>query len=192
MSDDKKPIQHFYNPEAAICYGCGVNNEAGLHIQTFWDGEVGHCTFMPRPEHTAFPGYVYGGLIASLIDCHSIGTAIAAMYDAAGREPGTGPEITCVTGNLNVSYRKPTPTGVELKVEARIKDLSEKKAVVTSELIADGEVCAVGEVVAVRVPSRIFKQRQCFVVHLHGLLTGRCSIDTTQLAGWKKTRILLL
>ena len=158
MPDEQKPIQHFYNPETATCYGCGFNNASGLHIETYWDGEVGHCTFTPRPEHTAFPGFVYGGLIASLIDCHSIGTATAAMYDAAEREPGTGSEITCVTGNLNVSYKKPTPIQADLKLEARIKELTDKKAIVTSELIANGEVCAVGEVVAVRVPSRMFEK----------------------------------
>jgi acyl-coenzyme A thioesterase PaaI-like protein len=155
MSQKQKPIQDYYNPDAAICYGCGRNNENGLHIQTFWDGEIGHASFMPRPEHTAFPGYVYGGLIASLVDCHSMGTAISAWYAAEGREPGTAPEITCVTGNLNVSYKKPTPIGVELKLEARIKALTEKKAVVLVDVMVDGEICAVGETVAVRVSSRL-------------------------------------
>ena len=155
MTDSSKMIQETYQPEAAICYGCGINNEHGLHIQTRWDGEIGHCIFTPRPEHTAFPGYVYGGLLASLIDCHSMGTAIAAMYDAEKREPGSSPEITCVTGNLNVSYKKPTPIGVELKLESRIKELTEKKAIVTTDVIADGIICVTGEVVAVRVPSRL-------------------------------------
>ncbi|MEO1162301.1 MAG: PaaI family thioesterase [Chloroflexota bacterium] len=155
MTDDIIPIQDTYNPEAAVCYGCGFNNPDGLHIKTRWDGEVGHCTFTPQPEHTAFPGYVYGGLLASLIDCHSLGTAIAAMYEAAGRAPDSDPRITCVTGNLNVSYRKPTPIGAELKIEARIKEMSEKKAIVTSEVLVDGEVVVTGEVVAVRVPSRM-------------------------------------
>jgi len=158
MPEDTTPIQKFYNPDAAICYGCGYNNPHGLHIQTQWDGEVGHSEFNPRPEHTAFPGYVYGGLLASLVDCHSIGTAIAAMYDAAGREPGSEPEITCVTGKLSVSYHKPTPMGVTLKLECRVKELTEKKAVITTEIIANGEVCVTGETVAVRVPSRLMEQ----------------------------------
>jgi acyl-coenzyme A thioesterase PaaI-like protein len=158
MTDtDITPIQQHYDPETAICYGCGPYNPHGLHIETRWNGEVGHCTFTPRPEHTAFPGYVYGGLIASLIDCHSIGTAVAAMYDAAGLSPDADEEITCVTGKLSVSYHKPTPMGKELTIEARIKEIHEKKAVVTSELKAGGEVCVTGEVVAVRVPSRNFK-----------------------------------
>lgn len=152
---EHNPIQASYHPDAAICYGCGYNNPAGLHIQTYWDGAVGVCTFTPRPEHTAFPGYVYGGLLASLIDCHSIGTAIAAMYEAEGRAPGTMPEITCVTGNLNVTYHKPTPIDAELRLETRVKELSEKKAIVTTELFAGEAVCVTGEVVAVRVRSRL-------------------------------------
>jgi acyl-coenzyme A thioesterase PaaI-like protein len=154
VTNTPKPIQHFYNPEVAICYGCGFNNDNGLHIETIWDGEVGRCSFTPRPEHTAFPGYVYGGLLASLIDCNSTGTAVAAMYAAAGREPGTEPEITCVTGNLNVTYKKPTPIGVELKLESRVKEITDKKVIVTTNLYANDEICVLGEVVTVRVPSR--------------------------------------
>lgn len=156
MLHQHKFIQDSYSPTTAICYGCGINNPDGLHIKTYWDGTIGHCEFMPRPEHTAFSNYVYGGLIASIIDCHSIGTAIAAMYDAAGREAGTEPEITCVTGNLNISFKKPTPTGYILKLEARIKELSEKKAIVVTELSANGEIRVIGETIAIRVPSRSF------------------------------------
>src|SRR5690349_1412586 len=115
MMHQHKFVQDSYSPNTAICYGCGINNAKGLHLKTYWDGSIGHCEFTPYPEHTAFPNYVYGGLIASIIDCHSIGTAIAAMYQAAGREIGSDPEITCVTGNLNISYKKPTPTGFVLK-----------------------------------------------------------------------------
>lgn len=153
------PIQHFYNDSTAICYGCGKHNPDGLHIQTYWDGEVGRGTFEPRPEHTAFPGFVYGGLLASLIDCHSIGTAIAAMYDAEQRTPGSTPEITCVTGNLNVSYLRPTPIGVPLQLEARIKALTERKAIVTCSVFAEGRETVSADVVAVRVRSRDFLNR---------------------------------
>jgi acyl-coenzyme A thioesterase PaaI-like protein len=148
------PIQNFYNDNTAICYGCGRHNANGLHIQTYWDGTEGVCHFTPRDYHTAFPGVVYGGLLASLIDCHSIGTAIAAMFDAEGRPPGTDPEITCVTGNLNVDYLKPTPMDIELTLRARIEELTERKAIVTCSLYA-GEVETVrARVIAVRVKSR--------------------------------------
>lgn len=149
-----KAIQDFYNEDTAICYGCGRNNPEGLHVRTIWDGRQGVFRFTPRPYHTAFPGVVYGGLIASLIDCHCTGTAIAAAYDAAGRAPGSKPEITFVTGNLNVSYLVPAPIDRELVLRSRIKEMGPKKAVVSCSLFSDETECARGEVVAVRVASR--------------------------------------
>ncbi len=151
---DKLPIQHFYPDEVAICYGCGRLNADGLHIQTYWDGAEGTARFTPRPYHSAFPGFVYGGLLASLIDCHSMGTAIAATYHAEGRTPGSDPEVTYVTGNLNVTYLKPTPLGSELLLRARVQELTPKKALVSVSVFAGEQECARGEVVAVRVKSR--------------------------------------
>ncbi len=154
----EKPIQDCYPDEVAVCYGCGRKNPDGLHIETLWDGEEGVCRFMPRPYHTAFPGFVYGGLIASLIVCHSMGTGIAAAYQAAGRAPGTDPEITYVTGSLTVKYLKPTPAGVELVLRSRVTEMQEKKAVVSTSVYADEVECVTGEVVAVRVPSRMMQR----------------------------------
>jgi acyl-coenzyme A thioesterase PaaI-like protein len=153
----EKPIQDYYSDETAVCYGCGRNNPDGLHIQTRWDGREGVCRFTPEPQHTAFPGFVYGGLVASLIDCHSMGTAIAAAYEAAGRAPGTEPEITYVTGSLSVRYLKPTPVGVELVLRSRVTEMLEKKATVVTSVSADGVECVSGEVVAVRVASRMMR-----------------------------------
>lgn len=150
-----RPIQDFYPDEAAICYGCGRNNPHGLHIKTYWDGREGVCKFTPSAHHTAFPGFVYGGLLASLIDCHSIGTSIAAFYERAGISPESGEEITCVTGNLNVTYLKPTPMGIELVLRARVKDITDKKAVVECDLWAGDEITVKGEIVAVRIKSRL-------------------------------------
>ena len=152
MSD--QPIQNFYPDPVAICYGCGRHNAQGLHVQTFWDGSEGVARFQPQPQHTAFPGAVYGGLLASLIDCHSIGTAIAAMYSAEGRAPGTDPEITCVTANLNVTYLQPTPLGPELIIRARVRELGARKAIVEASILAGDLETVRGELVAVRVRSR--------------------------------------
>jgi acyl-coenzyme A thioesterase PaaI-like protein len=148
-----RPIQDYYPEDAAVCFGCGRNNPHGLHIQTFWDGHEGVFRFRPRPHHTAFPGVTYGGLIASLIDCHCIATAIAATYDAENRTPGEGPQICYVTGNLNVTFVRPTPIDSELVLRARVKQLLDKKAVVTCFLYAGDLKYARGKVVAVRVPS---------------------------------------
>ena len=86
------------------CYGCGPENPEGLQIKSYWDGDETVAVLHPRPYHTAIPGYVYGGLIASLIDCHCVGTAAAALYEAAGREQGSEPQIRCVTASLHVAH----------------------------------------------------------------------------------------
>ena len=112
-----KAFQDFYPDPLAHCYGCGRLNAQGHQIKTIWDGDETVTRFTPQPYHTAIPGFVYGGLIASLIDCHSTGTAAAAMYRAEGREMDSQPPFRFVTGSLHVDFLKPTPLGVELETD---------------------------------------------------------------------------
>ena len=102
MSD--RAFQDYYPEALAHCYGCGRLNPHGHHIRSFWDGEESVCVHTPEPHHIAIPGFVYGGLIASLIDCHGTGTASAAAYRAAGREMGSAPPLRFVTGALKVDF----------------------------------------------------------------------------------------
>ncbi len=148
---NEKAFQDYYPDDLSHCYGCGRLNENGLQIKSYWDGDESVAIFQPRPYHTAIPGYVYGGLIASLIDCHGTGTAAAAAYRAAGREMGTEPPYRYVTAALHVNYLKPTPL-VELEVRGSVKEIKGRKVVVEIEVRAEGEVCARGEVVAVQMP----------------------------------------
>ncbi len=155
MNDRQEAFQDFYPDDVAQCYGCGKLNEHGHQIKSTWDGEESVCRFDPKPYHTAMPGFVYGGLIASLIDCHSTGTAAAAAYRAQGRELGTEPVLRFVTGSLHVEYKRPTPMGVTLEVRARAVEIKERKVVVESRLLAEAEVCATGKVVAVLMPEHL-------------------------------------
>jgi len=147
-----KAFQDHYPDSLSHCYGCGRLNENGLQIKSYWNGEESVCVFQPRPYHTAIPGFVYGGLIASLIDCHATGTASAAAYRAEGREMGTEPPLRFVTASLHVDYLKPTPIDGELELRGRVKELKSRKVVVTIELSAQDKVCVRGEVVAVVMP----------------------------------------
>ena len=146
-------IQDFYPDEFATCYGCGRLNAHGLHVRSSWDGEDTVAHFTPRPEHMAMPGFVYGGLIASLIDCHAIGTAAAAAERAEGREIGVAPTPRFVTASLHVDYLKPTPLGPELELRARVTESGARKAVVAVTMTVNGAITARGAVVAVRIPS---------------------------------------
>jgi len=151
----ERAFQDYYPDGWSHCYGCGRLNPDGHQIKSYWDGEDTICTFTPRPEHIAIPGYVYGGLIASLIDCHSTGTASAAAYKAAGRPMDSLPPLRFLTAALKVDYLRPTPLGVPLLIRGRIKEIKGRKVIVETTLSAEGEVCARGEVVAVQVPEHM-------------------------------------
>lgn len=153
--DNQKAFQDYYPDDYGHCYGCGRLNPHGLQIKSYWDGDETVATFMPQPYHTAMPGFVYGGLIASLIDCHSTGSAAAAAYRAAGRAMDSEPPLRYVTASLKVDYLRPTPMGVLLELRGRIKEIKGRKVVVETTLAADGEVCARGEVVAVQLPENM-------------------------------------
>ncbi len=148
-------IQDTYPDELAHCYGCGRLNDHGLHLRTSWDGDETVTRYTPQPWHIAIPGYVNGGLLASLLDCHGTGTAAAAAYRAEGREPGTDPPHRFVTASLKVDYRKPTPLGVELEVRGRAASVQGRKVVVEASIRAHGEVTVTGEIVAVEMPEHM-------------------------------------
>jgi acyl-coenzyme A thioesterase PaaI-like protein len=152
---DEEAFQDLYPDEYSHCYGCGRLNENGLQIKSYWDGDQSICVYEPKPYHIAIPGYVYGGLIASLIDCHCTGTAAAAAYRAQGRTMGSQPALRFLTASLHVDYLRPTPLGVPLELRARIQEIKGRKVVVEATVTAAGHVCARGVVVAVQVPEHL-------------------------------------
>jgi acyl-coenzyme A thioesterase PaaI-like protein len=151
-----KAFQDYYPPEVAHCFGCGYLNEFGHQIKSHWDGDVSICRFTPRPEHIAIPGYVYGGLIASILDCHGTGTAAAAMYREQGRSMDSKPPLRFVTASLHVDFLKPTPMGVELEARAVVEEVKGRKVIVNEELYAGELLCARGRVVAVVAPDHLY------------------------------------
>jgi acyl-coenzyme A thioesterase PaaI-like protein len=158
MSRPSIAVQDHYPDDFAHCYGCGKHNATGLQLKTVRDGEETVALFTPRPEHTALPGFVYGGLIASLVDCHAMATASDAAVRAKGKVTGEVPSPRYVTASLKVDYLKPTPLGPELVVRGRVRERTEKKAIVEVTLSADGVVTARGEVVAVRIPESMTRK----------------------------------
>jgi len=136
------------------CFGCGPHNDRGLRIKSYWsDGDSSRCEFLPQPHHSAGPvQYLNGGIIATVIDCHTICTAIADGYRQAGRAVGSGDKIWYATGKLEVNYRAPAAIDKPAMLEAIIIERSERKTLLHCTLNSDGRVCATAEVVAVRVP----------------------------------------
>ena len=135
-----------------FCFGCGPTNAKGLQIKSHWDGEETVCTFEAQPHHAAGPKHVLnGGIIATLIDCHGICTAVAKAHRNAGREIGSHPLIWFVTGSLSVRYLKPTPINEPVLLRAEITEEKPKKMVVNVTVSSGGEPTAEGEVIAIRV-----------------------------------------
>jgi acyl-coenzyme A thioesterase PaaI-like protein len=151
----KKAFQDYYPDELAHCYGCGKLNEQGHQLKSYWDGDETVALFHPKPYHIAIPGFVYGGLIASIIDCHGTGSAAAAAYRRAGREMGSEPPFRFVTASLQVDYLKPTPLGIPLEVRGKIEEITDRKVIVSISLSADNKICARGRVVAVQMPEHL-------------------------------------
>jgi acyl-coenzyme A thioesterase PaaI-like protein len=156
----QQSFQDYYDDDVSHCYGCGRLNNHGLQIKSFWENDQAVSIYYPKPYHTAIPGYVYGGLIASLIDCHSTGTAAAAQYRHEGRDMGTEPLLRFLTASLHVDYLKPTPIEGPLELRSTIAEIKGRKVVVETELSAAGEICARGRVVAVQAPEHFLKKRQ--------------------------------
>ncbi|MFH1186070.1 MAG: PaaI family thioesterase [Chloroflexota bacterium] len=151
----EQPFQHFYPDHLAHCYGCGRLNDQGHQIKSYWDGEESVCLFKPQPEYISIPGYVYGGMLASLIDCHGTGTAAAAAYRAEGRPMDSEPALRYLTASLHVDYLKPTPLGATLEVRGKVKEVRGRKAVIEEWITAEGEITVRGELVAVQVPDSL-------------------------------------
>jgi len=148
----ERSFQEYYPQQFRHCYGCGTENKHGLQLKSYWDGELSVAVFQPEQHHTAVPGVVYGGLLASLIDCHSTGTAAAAVYRAEGRDQGTEPVLRFVTASLHVDYLHPTPLGPEIELHAEVTEIKGKKVVIKSQVKVEGKITAKGKVVAVQIP----------------------------------------
>jgi acyl-coenzyme A thioesterase PaaI-like protein len=143
----EQSLQEKYAPRNA-CFGCGPANERGLRIRSFPRGDEVVAHWMPESFHEAFPGVLNGGIIGTLLDCHS---NWAAAYHLMRR---TGAERTpcTVTADYSIKLLRPTPTDDEIELKARVVESTEERAMVEAELIAKGKVCATcrGTFVAVK------------------------------------------
>jgi len=144
---NKPAIQDLYPEDYSNCYGCGRNNTSGLHLKTYWDGEESVCHYTPDSHYSGgVPGFLYGGMMASLMDCHGAGTAAAAKAQESG-----DPIARFVTASLKVDYLKPTPLGVELEIRGKVVEIKGRKVTVDLRLLANEILCATGTVIMVQI-----------------------------------------
>ena len=143
-----KSLQDTYGPNV-ICFGCGPANPQGLQIKSFAEGDdAAVAEFRPEKHQQAFPGVLNGGIIGTLLDCHSNWAATWALMRRSGAKV---PPCT-VTADFHVVLKRPTPIDALLKLRARAVELKEDRALVEATLEANGKVCATctGTFVAVK------------------------------------------
>jgi len=132
-----------------VCFGCGSDNAAGLKIHSYWDGDEGVCRWRPEKKHEGWEGITCGGIIATLIDCHCMATAMATAIRNEGRALMSEPYYRFATGMLNIKYLAPTPNDKELELRAHVTEVkNEKKYTLECGLYADGVKTAEATVVA--------------------------------------------
>jgi len=137
-----------------LCWVCGNDNPHGLYIKSYWDGDESICTWKAEDFHTAgWPNVLNGGIISGVIDCHCVQTAMAAYYKDKPQEMREDPPYWFATGYLKVEFLKPTPIDTPVRLRARVRELHERKALVTCRLYSEDIECARGEVLAVWVPA---------------------------------------
>lgn len=122
-----------------VCFGCGGGNPAGLHIHSYWQGDEGVCRWQPDAIHQGWVGVTCGGIIATLIDCHCMATAMATAIRDEGRPLASEPRLRFATGSLNIKYLKPTPSDRELELRAQVTEVKGKKYTLSCGLYVDGE-----------------------------------------------------
>lgn len=131
-----------------LCFGCGTHNPNGLQIKSYWDGDDAVCVWQAEESHQGWKQLTCGGIIATIVDCHCIATAMATAYRNEERGLDSEPRYLFATGSLNIKYLQPTPIHQPLVFRARTIDIqSERKYLVRCELFVDAQKTAEADVV---------------------------------------------
>ncbi len=153
MENDKTVNSKYFQDHMHenVCFGCGIHNPDGLQIKSFWEGKESICIWQSEEKYHGWTNVMNGGVIATVIDCHCMGTAMAQAYQVEDRALDTLPEYRYATGTMNIKYLKPTSNLKPIELRARITEVKGKKTVLNCEVYSEGEKTVTAEVIAIRV-----------------------------------------
>jgi acyl-coenzyme A thioesterase PaaI-like protein len=134
-----------------VCFGCGNDNPHGLQIKSYWEGDEAVCIWNSEEKYHGWRNIMNGGILATLVDCHCMNTAMAAAYRKEGRELGTAPHYRYATGTITVKYLKPTPNDAPVELRTQVLEQKGRKTVMHCDVYSQGTQTASAEVVAIRV-----------------------------------------
>lgn len=150
MTSTKKDYFQDHMP-GNICFGCGADNPEGLQIKSYWEGDEAVCIWESEEKYQGWKSLMNGGILATLIDCHCMGTAMAAAYKAENRSLGSEPEYRYATGTITVKYLKPTPNTKPIELRTKVLEIKGKKVVMSCDSYVDGIKTSESTVIAIRV-----------------------------------------
>ena len=134
-----------------VCFGCGINNPDGLQIKSYWENDESVCRWNSQTKYHGWEKVMNGGVLAKLIDCHCMGTAMAAAYQAEGRDLGSDPQYRYATAEISVRYLKPTPNDRPIELRAKVVKIKGRRTWLTCEVFVDDIKTAEAEANGVRV-----------------------------------------
>ncbi|MBR5778389.1 MAG: PaaI family thioesterase [Bacteroidales bacterium] len=137
----------FHELEGYNCFACCPNNEHGLQMDFYEDGDYVCAKWTPKTYFEGYPNILHGGIQSTLLD----EIAAWAVY-VKGQTSG-------VTSRMNVKYHKPVLVrGNSLLLRAKILEVRRRFANIKAELInSDGEVCSEADLVYYMYPQEIAK-----------------------------------
>jgi len=132
---DRLSIQETLYP-ALTCFGCGHANPDGFHLRSYREDELTVAEFTPRPEHDNGFGFLNGGIIATVLDCHG---AAVVMWEAASRDwtAAPGAPVPFITADFAVRFLRPTPLGPAVQLTGSPVRVDESEIIVSAELAVD-------------------------------------------------------
>lgn len=148
--------------QGQACFGCGTGNHQGLQIKSYWQGDQAICIWHSQEKYNGWKNILNGGILATIIDCHCMNTAMAAAYKAENRELGTAPFYGYATGKLSISYFKPTANDKAIELRATVREIKGKKVVLHCDVFSEGIKTAEAEVIAIKVIDSSQNQETAF------------------------------
>ncbi len=152
IEEKRKAIQDYYPEKLAKCFGCGRTNTDGLHHKTYWDGNEGTCHFIPQKHHTGYPGVLYGGLVASLIECNSVAVSIAATCEAEGINMEKPVKLLFFTiVRSNIKFHSAVPINSEITIKTKVDSMNKKFVKIKVSIYSDNKLCTTAETTTMRM-----------------------------------------
>lgn len=161
--DKSKALDYFQDHMPGnICFGCGRENHEGLRISSFWENDESVCIWHSQDKYQGWKGILNGGILASIIDCHAMCTAMAAVYKIEERPLTSQPIYRYATGSLQIKYLKPTPNDIPIELRATVAEIKGRKVTIQCKALSDGVITAEATVIAIKVYDSSFSDNGVF------------------------------